>query len=76
MNGKFLYVHGGQPEAMLRYGAFKQGLDLSDVDDIPFSGGSEMMDQWGNGEGTISMSRGISSAARARRKGSYCWIGR
>ena len=31
LTGKFLYVHGGQPEAMLRYGAFKQGLDLSDV---------------------------------------------
>ena len=51
LSGKFLYVHGGQPEAMLRYGAFKQGLDLSDVDDIPSPGGSEMMDQWGNGEG-------------------------
>ena len=51
LSGKFLYVHGGQPEAMLRYGAFKQGLDLSDVDDIPSPGGSEMMDQWSNGEG-------------------------
>ena len=51
LSGKFLYVHGGQPEAMLRYGAFKQGLDLSDVDDIPSPGGSEMMDQWRNGEG-------------------------
>ena len=51
LSGKFLYVHGGQPEAMLRYGAFKQRLDLSDVDDISSPGGSEIMTQWGNGEG-------------------------
>ena len=50
-SGKFLHVHGGQPEAMLRYGAFNQGLDLSEVDDIDSIGGSEMMAQWRNGEG-------------------------
>lgn len=51
LSGKFLHVHGGQPEAMLRYGAHKQGVDLSDVDDINSSGGDEMMAQWRNGEG-------------------------
>lgn len=51
LQGKFLHVHGGQPEAMLRYGAHKLGVDLADVDDIESPGGDEMMAQWRNGEG-------------------------
>ena len=49
--GKFLHVHGGQPEAMLRYAAYKKDLDLSDVDDIDSLGGDEMMTQWRSGHG-------------------------
>jgi len=51
LSGKFLHVHGGQPEAMLRYGAHKMGIDLADVDDIDSPGGDAMMAQWRNGEG-------------------------
>ncbi|MDA0595837.1 MAG: hypothetical protein O2921_04830 [Chloroflexi bacterium] len=51
LSGKFLHVHGGQPEAMLRYGAHKMGIDLADVDDIDSPGGDAMMSQWRNGEG-------------------------
>jgi NitT/TauT family transport system substrate-binding protein len=51
LNGRFLHVHGGQPEAMLRYGAHRQGVDLADVGDIDSAGGDEMMAQWRNGEG-------------------------
>jgi NitT/TauT family transport system substrate-binding protein len=51
LKGKFLHVHGGQPEAMLRYGAHKQGIDLANVDDIESPGGDAMMSQWRNGEG-------------------------
>lgn len=51
LGSKFLHVHGGQPEAMLRYGAHKQGVDLAAVDDIDSPGGGEMMEQWRNGEG-------------------------
>jgi NitT/TauT family transport system substrate-binding protein len=51
LSGKFLHVHSGQPEAMLRYGAHKQGIDLADIDDIDSPGGNEMMTQWRNGEG-------------------------
>lgn len=58
LNGKFLHVHGGQPEAMLRYGAFKQGIDLADVDDIDSPGGDEMMSQWRNGEGNYFHEQG------------------
>ena len=48
---KFLYVHGGQPEAMLRYGLHKQGIDLDDIEDIASPGGDEMMRQWRAGQG-------------------------
>ena len=48
---KFLYVHGGQPEAMLRYGLHKQGIDLDDIEDIASPGGDEMMRQWKDGQG-------------------------
>ncbi|MDE0592197.1 MAG: hypothetical protein OSB68_02990 [Dehalococcoidia bacterium] len=51
LSGKFLHVHGGQPEAMLRYGAHKMGIDLTAVDDIDSPGGDVMMRQWRNGEG-------------------------
>lgn len=49
--GKFMYVHGGQPEAMLRYGAFKLGVDLDDVEGIDKSTTKDMMDSWRKGEG-------------------------
>jgi NitT/TauT family transport system substrate-binding protein len=51
LSGTFLHVHGGQPEAMLRYGAHKMGIDLTAVDDIDSPGGDVMMRQWRNGEG-------------------------
>ena len=51
LQGKFLHVHGGQPEAMLRYGAHKLGVDLADVDDVESPGGDAMMAQWRDGEG-------------------------
>jgi len=50
-NGKFMYVHGGQPEAMLRYGAFKKGVDLGDVEGINKPSTQDMMDSWRKGEG-------------------------
>ena len=48
---KFLYVHGGQPEAMLRYGLHRVGIDLSDISGIESGGGDEMMGQWRDGQG-------------------------
>ena len=47
--GKFLFVHGGQPEAMLRYALSKKGIDLNRVDKIFSNGGDEMMKQWDDG---------------------------
>lgn len=48
---RLLHVHGGQPEAMLRYGLHKEGIDLSELDTVESNGGEEMMRQWRSGEG-------------------------
>ncbi len=55
---KFLYVHGGQPEAMLRYAAHKENFDLDQVKNIFSSGGDQMMRQWKNGEGDFFHEQG------------------
>ena len=48
---KFLHVHGGQPEAMLRYALYKEGIDLDELERIKSNGGNEMMSQWLDGQG-------------------------
>ena len=48
---RLLHVSGGQPEAMLRYGLYKQGIDLSELDTIASKGGEAMMQQWQASEG-------------------------
>ncbi|NIO43292.1 MAG: ABC transporter substrate-binding protein [Burkholderiales bacterium] len=48
---RFLHVHGGQPEAMLRYALYKEGVDLDEFDRIESKGGEQMMQQWLGGEG-------------------------
>lgn len=48
---KFLHVHGGQPEAMLRYALYKEGVNLDELERIESKGGEQMMQQWLAGEG-------------------------
>lgn len=55
---KFLHVHGGQPEAMLRYGLHRQGINLDELDDIDSPGGDEMMRQWRSGQGDFFHEQG------------------
>lgn len=57
-SGKFLYVHGGQPEAMLRYGLHQSGIDLSILTGIESAGGDEMMSQWRSGAGDFFHEQG------------------
>ncbi len=49
--GRFMYVHGAQPEAMLRYAMHKRGVDLDDADGIDKPTTPEMMEAFRNGEG-------------------------
>ena len=46
-----MYVHGAQPEAMLRYGLFRMGVNLDEVDGINKPTTPEMMDSFRGGEG-------------------------
>jgi NitT/TauT family transport system substrate-binding protein len=57
-SGTFMYVHGGQPEAMLRYGAFKMGLDLDKVQGINKPSTEDMMDSWRKGDGDFFHEQG------------------
>jgi len=57
-SGRFLHVHGGQPEAMLRYGLHRQGINLDELNDIDSAGGDEMMRQWRDGEGDFFHEQG------------------
>ncbi|MBT8364250.1 MAG: ABC transporter substrate-binding protein, partial [Deltaproteobacteria bacterium] len=50
-SGQFMYVHGGQPEVMLRYGAYRMGVELDEVKGIDKSSTDDMMDAWRRGEG-------------------------
>lgn len=56
--GKFMYVHGGQPEAMLRYAAHKMGVDLDEVQGIDRAATSEMLSAWRSGEGDFFHEQG------------------
>ena len=51
LSGRVMYVHGAQPEAMLRYGLFRMGVNLDEVDGINKPTTPEMMDSFRGGEG-------------------------
>ena len=51
LSGRVMYVHGAQPEAMLRYGLHRMGVDLGDVDGIDKPTTPAMMDSFRAGEG-------------------------
>ena len=49
--GRVMYVYGAQPEAMLRYGLFRKGVNLDEVNGIDKPTTPEMMDSFRAGEG-------------------------
>jgi NitT/TauT family transport system substrate-binding protein len=51
LQGKLMYVHGGQPEAMLRYALFKRGVDLSRVAAINAGNTEQMLSAFRAGQG-------------------------
>ena len=51
LTGRVMYVHGAQPEAMLRYGLFRKGVNLDEVDGIDKPTTPEMMGSFREGEG-------------------------
>jgi NitT/TauT family transport system substrate-binding protein len=50
-SGGFMFVHGGQPQAMLAYAMHKQGVDLKQVQGINAGSSEAMMAAWRQGQG-------------------------
>jgi NitT/TauT family transport system substrate-binding protein len=51
LQGKLMYVHGGQPQAMLRYALHKRGVDLTRVAGINAGGTEAMLQAFRAGQG-------------------------
>jgi NitT/TauT family transport system substrate-binding protein len=50
-SGGFMFVHGGQPQAMLAYAMHKKGVDLKQVQGINAGSSEAMMAAWRQGQG-------------------------
>ena len=50
-SGTFMFVHGGQPQAMLAYAMHKQGIDLKQVRALNAGASEAMMAAWRQGQG-------------------------
>jgi NitT/TauT family transport system substrate-binding protein len=51
VQGPLMYVHGGQPQAMLRYALYKHGIDLSRVRGIDAGSTERMLSAFRAGQG-------------------------
>jgi NitT/TauT family transport system substrate-binding protein len=51
LSGAFMFVHGGQPQAMLAYAMHKQGVDLKQVQAVNAGASESMMAAWRQGQG-------------------------
>jgi NitT/TauT family transport system substrate-binding protein len=50
-SGAFMFVHGGQPQAMLAYAMHRQGVDLKQVQAVNAGASESMMAAWRQGQG-------------------------
>jgi NitT/TauT family transport system substrate-binding protein len=51
ISGGFMFVHGGQPQAMLAYAMHKRGVDLAQAQAVNAGATSAMMAAWRTGQG-------------------------
>ena len=51
LSGGFMFVHGGQPQAMLAYAMHKQGIDLAQAQAVNAGTTVNMMAAWRQGQG-------------------------
>lgn len=51
LTGPFMFVHGGQPQAMLAYALHQRGVDLARVQAVNAGSTAEMMAAWHQGQG-------------------------
>ncbi len=50
LSGGFMFVHGGQPQAMLAYAMHKQGVDLAQAQAVNAGSTANMMTAWHQGQ--------------------------
>lgn len=50
VGARLMYVHGGQPEAMLRYALHRRGISLGDIEAVNAGNSQQMMDAFRAGE--------------------------
>jgi len=51
LSGKFMFVHGGQPQAMLAYALHLRGVDLAEVKGLDRGSSDQMLGAFRSGEG-------------------------
>ena len=51
LSGAFMFVHGGQPQAMLAYAMHKKGVDLKQAQALNAGSSEAMMAAWRQGQG-------------------------
>lgn len=58
LDGTLMYVHGGQPEAMLRYALYRRGIALDDIRGIDGNGTKPAMQAFRDGAGEFFHEQG------------------
>lgn len=58
MSGGFMFVHGGQPQAMLAYAMHQRGVDLAQAQAVNAGATSAMMAAWRTGQGNYFHEQG------------------
>ena len=58
LSGPFMFVHGGQPQAMLAYAMHKRGVDLTKVQAVNAGASETMMAAWRTGQGAYFHEQG------------------
>ena len=58
LSSDFMFVHGGQPQAMLAYAMHTQGIDLAQVNAVNAGATAPMMDAWRAGQGAYFHEQG------------------
>jgi NitT/TauT family transport system substrate-binding protein len=58
LSGPFMFVHGGQPQAMLAYAMYKRGVDLTKVQAVNAGASETMMAAWRTGQGAYFHEQG------------------
>jgi NitT/TauT family transport system substrate-binding protein len=51
LSGGFMFVHGGQPQAMLAYAMHRRGVDLKQAHALNAGSSESMMEAWRQGQG-------------------------